>query len=299
MSRTVIRAVAAVGTAAVVALGFGLGGGSAVAATTSATKTTDNLKVTKSVAPGTVTRGQTVTYKTVFEVTSIVDRYINKITDVHPAGFEYVPGSAKVTASGLTSGPSTSSPTPAVDDANNRLSVSGSWLVSDRPLSQNKDVTFEVTYRVPDTAAPGTFDSGLAVDVATWQSSQVFNPMGVTVEVSAPDIATTTGLNVPGTAKVGTAANLTATVAPAPSGGSVQFLDGGSPIGAPVAVASGGATLSHTFDAPGAHQITAVYSGGGRYQESTSPVMTVQVAAAPASGGGSLDLPGLPSFGSS
>ncbi|MGW0177637.1 Ig-like domain-containing protein [Rhodococcus sp. NPDC003322] len=299
MSHNMIRrSIAAIGAAAVVVVGLGVGGGTAAAAPTSATKTTDNIRVTKSVTPGTAGRGATVTYTTVFEVTSIVDRYIKKITDVHPAGFEYVPGSAKVTSSELTSGPKTDLLTPTLDAAANRLTVTGDWLTSDRPLSENKDVTFEVTYRVPDTAAPGTFDSGLAFDVATFQSSQVFNPIGVNVEVPAPDIATTTGLTVPGTATAGGAVTLSATVAPAPSGGTVQFRDGGTPIGAPVAVASGGATLSHTFDTAGAHDITAVYSGAGRYQESTSPVMTVRVAGAPTDGGGSLDLSGLLPFGS-
>ncbi|WP_345347823.1 Ig-like domain-containing protein [Rhodococcus olei] len=273
------RMVATVGVAAIAVLGVGVGGGTASAAATSATKTTDNLKVTKSVAPGTVTRGQTVTYKTVFEVTSIVDRYINKITDVHPAGFEYVPGSAKVTASGLTSGPSTSSPTPAVDDANNRLSVSGSWLVSDRWLSENKDVTFEVTYTVPDTATPGTFDSGLAFDVATWQSSQVFNPMGVNVDVSAPTTTTTTTVTAPAGARVGEAVDLVATVEPTPAGGTVQFKDNGTAIGAPVTPVAGKATLSHAFTANGAHAITAEYTGAGTFTASTSAPSTVDVTA--------------------
>jgi hypothetical protein len=284
MSRNVIRrAVAAVGAAAVVALGLGLGAGTATAAT-SATKTTDNIKVTKSVTPGAVGRGATVTYKTVFEVTSIVDRYITKITDVHPAGFEYVPGSAKVTSSELFSGPSTETPVPAVDAAANRLSVSGDWLVSDRPLSSNKDVTFEVTYRVPDAAAPGTFDSGVTFDVSTFQSTQAFAPMGVHVQVNAPATATTTALTAPTLASVGTAVTLQATVTPAPAGGTVQFQDNGVPVGVPVPIVSGGASLSHVFDTAGVHSVSAVYSGGGDYRESTSQVVAVEVSD-PAAGG--------------
>ncbi|MGW4478756.1 Ig-like domain-containing protein [Rhodococcus triatomae] len=289
MSRNVIRrSVAAVGVAALAVLGFGLGAGTASAAT-SATKNTDNIKVTKSVSPGTVVRGATVTYKTVFEVTSIVDRYITKITDVHPAGFEYVPGSAKVTSSELLSGPSTETPVATVDAAGSRLTVGGNWLVSDRPLSSNKDVIFEVTYRVPDTAAPGTVDSGLTFDVATFQSTQTFVPMGVHVQVNAPATATTTALTAPTLASVGTAVTLRATVTPAPSGGSVQFHDNGVPVGAPVPVVSGGASLSHVFDTAGSHSVSAVYSGGGDYRESTSQVVGIQVSD-PADGGGSLDV---------
>ncbi|MGW0177636.1 Ig-like domain-containing protein [Rhodococcus sp. NPDC003322] len=274
------RLVAAIGAVALATLGVGVvGAGTASAASTSATKTTDNIKVTKSVTPGTVGRGATVTYKAVFEVTSIVDRYITKITDVHPAGFEYVPGSAKVTSEELTSGPSTETPTPSIDNANNRLTVTGNWLTSDRWLSENKDVTFEVTYKVPDTAAPGTFDSGLAFDVATFQSSQVFNPMGVNVEVSAPTTTTTTTVAAPATARVGTAVDLVATVEPTPGGGTVQFKDNGVAIGAAVAPVNGTATLSHTFNANGAHAITAEFTGAGNHTASTSAPSTVNVTA--------------------
>ncbi|SDE30519.1 Ig-like domain-containing protein [Rhodococcus tukisamuensis] len=281
MPQNVIRRVAAaVSAAAVVAVGLVAGSGAASAAPTSATKTTDNVKVTKSVSPGSAERGATVTYKTVFEVTSAVDRYLETITDVHPAGFEYVAGSAKVTASGLTSGSSTNPVTPSLDNANNSLSVSGSWLVSDRWLSENKDVTFEVTYKVPDAARAGTFDSGLSFQVGTWLGATTFNPIGVNVTVEARDIATTTGLEVPGTATVGSAVDLTATVAPTPAGGTVQFTDGEVPLGEPVGVVDGKATLSHSFGSVGAHRISARFSGSDRHAASVSPTLTTQVSVA-------------------
>lgn len=285
MSQFVIRrTVAVVGAAAVLALG--VGGGSAVAAPASATVSSDNVKVTKTVTPGSVGRGATVTYTSVFEVTNATDRRLNKITDVHPAGFEYVPGSAKITASGLFTGPSTNPVTPELDDAGNRLSVSGTWLLTDRPTAWDKDVTFEVTYRVPAAAGAGTFDSGLAFDVATWGASQVFDPMGVNVSVEARDIATATVLSGPGTATVGTAVSLEATVAPAPGGGTVQFTDGDTAIGGPVKVVDGRATLTHTFDTVGEHEITAEFSGSDRHAASTSKALTTTVSLTDEGAGG-------------
>ncbi|MFC9790911.1 Ig-like domain-containing protein [Rhodococcus sp. NPDC127528] len=292
MSNTMIRRVAAaVSATAVVALGLGIGAGPASAAQTSATVTTAQIKATKTLqGSGSVFPGDVVTYKTQFSVTTAIDAYLNKITDVHPAGFTYVPGSAKLTAA------STSSVTPSVDDANNKVSVSNSlsaWMLS---KNVNRTVTFEVSYKVPDSAPAGTFDSGLTFDVNTWQTTQVFNPIGVTIDVQAPDTATTTGLTVPGTATAGTAVDLTASVAPLPAGGTVQFKDGGTPIGAPVTVVDGKAILSHAFDTNGSHAITAVYSGAGRFLPSVSPTLSVNVSGGDTGGGsGSAGLP----FGSS
>ncbi|WP_037178065.1 Ig-like domain-containing protein, partial [Rhodococcus sp. UNC363MFTsu5.1] len=275
MSHAVMRrAVAAVSAAAVVALGLGVGGGVASAAQTSATVTTTNIVATKTLlGDGSVFPGEVVTYRTEFSVNSIIDRYLNKITDVHPAGFEYVPGSAKVTAA------STSSPTPSVDVANNRVSVSNSvsaWMLS---KNVNRKVSLELSYKVPDNAPAGTFNSGLTFDVNTFGSTQTFNPIGVTIDVQTPpDVATTTTLTAPATANVGAAVELKATVSPAAAGGTVQFKDGAANIGGPVAVNAGVATLSHTFDAAGAKSITAVYSGGAGFTGSTSAAATVTVS---------------------
>ncbi|SDE36599.1 Ig-like domain (group 3), partial [Rhodococcus tukisamuensis] len=101
-----------------------------------------------------------------------------------------------------------------------------------------------------------------------------------TVTVSAPaetDVATTTVLTVPATATKGAAVNLVATVSPDPAGGTVQFMDGTTPIGAPVALMNGKATRSHPFATTGAHEITAIYSGAPGYLTSTAEVATVTV----------------------
>jgi Bacterial Ig-like domain (group 3) len=100
----------------------------------------------------------------------------------------------------------------------------------------------------------------------------------VAVTVSAPvDVATTTTLSVPATAATGASVKLTATVAPAPIGGTVQFLDGGTPIGAPVNVTGGKATLSQAFATAGSHSITASFSGAPGFAASSAPAATVAV----------------------
>ncbi len=99
-----------------------------------------------------------------------------------------------------------------------------------------------------------------------------------TVTVAVPDQATTTTLAAPATATTGTSVALTATVAPAAAGGTVQFKDGATNIGAPVPVTAGAATRNHTFATAGSHAITAVYSGGAGYTGSTSTAATVEVS---------------------
>ncbi|XGU18682.1 Ig-like domain-containing protein [Rhodococcus sp. 3Y1] len=74
-------------------------------------------------------------------------------------------------------------------------------------------------------------------------------------------VATTTAVTSGASATIGQSTDLIAQVSPAPTGGTVQFKDGGTDIGAPVAVVNGVATLPHTFTAAGDHSITAVYDG--------------------------------------
>ncbi|SEK53784.1 Ig-like domain-containing protein [Rhodococcus maanshanensis] len=103
----------------------------------------------------------------------------------------------------------------------------------------------------------------------------------VTVTTDPVIVDTTTTLNVPATAKTGTAVDLTATIAPAPSGGAVQFKDGDTNIGGPITLNGATATLNHTFTTDGAHPVTAVYSGADGFNTSTSTASTVQVSTDP------------------
>ena len=95
-------------------------------------------------------------------------------------------------------------------------------------------------------------------------------------------VATTTTLAVSPTGPVtaGTAVTLTASVSPAAATGTVQFSDGGTAIGSPVAVSSGTATLTTSALAVGSHSLTAALTGGTGYDSSTSTAVSLSVTAA-------------------
>lgn len=107
--------------------------------------------------------------------------------------------------------------------------------------------------------------------------------------------STTTSLSVSSaTPSVGSSVTYTATVTPGASGvvaptGTVQFLDGGTPISSCPAqsIGSGTVTCTTSYAGGGSHAITAAYGGDGNFVGSTSPIETVSVPTA----GGSLHLP--------
>ncbi|MFB9369445.1 Ig-like domain-containing protein [Kitasatospora sp. NPDC001664] len=74
-------------------------------------------------------------------------------------------------------------------------------------------------------------------------------------------VATTTTVSATpnGSATVGSDVTLTAAVSPA-APGTVQFLDGANPVGSPVAVNAGQATLTTNALTEGAHQLSAVFT---------------------------------------
>ncbi len=212
MSRKSMRRTASIVAAtALLAGGLTIGAGAATAAGSSdagssssdaatqkphsATKSFDNLKVTRSVVgDGTVAAGQKVTLRTEISVAAGVDRYINKITDFHPAGFQYVKDSAKVTAWHVVGGNKTEAVPATVDTNTNSVSVSHSgWITS---TVGSKTLRLDVTYLVPKDAKVGdTFDTGASFDVSLFQTTQVFNPSGafVTIRNANPGEAITSG----------------------------------------------------------------------------------------------------------
>ncbi|AGT91396.1 hypothetical protein O5Y_07625 [Rhodococcus erythropolis CCM2595] len=103
------------------------------------------------------------------------------------------------------------------------------------------------------------------------------------VSVTAPaaeDQETSITVSAPASAVKGAKVDLVAAVAPTLSAGTVQFMDGTTPIGGPVAVVNGKATLSHTFTELGDRRITAVFSGTDGYLGSeTQAAVTVKVTA--------------------
>ncbi|MDV8003334.1 Ig-like domain-containing protein [Rhodococcus sp. IEGM 1318] len=103
------------------------------------------------------------------------------------------------------------------------------------------------------------------------------------VSVTAPaaeDQETSITVSAPASAVKGAKVDLVAAVVPMLSAGTVQFMDGATPIGGPVAVVNGKATLSHTFTELGDRRITAVFSGTDGYLGSeTQAAVTVKVTA--------------------
>ncbi|TQF69179.1 Ig-like domain repeat protein [Rhodococcus spelaei] len=135
---------------------------------------------------------------------------------------------------------------------------------------------------------------------ASYSGAIGFAPSGsasTTVDVNAPapsDVATVTTVTALPSATVGSKVDLSATVSPVAATGTVQFKDGTTAIGAPVAVVNGVAIAPYTFTTAGAHSITAVYSGAPGFVASTSPAFTVTASAAE-TGGGTGSAGGFPS----
>jgi hypothetical protein len=147
-----------------------------------------------------------------------------------------------------------------------------------------------------DTTAPYSLNLGILSEGSHSVYAKVIDsstPTAVTAFSAAhlftvaPATTTTTTLASsanPSTYGTGT---LTATVvaanATALTGGTVQFFDGGSPLGVPVAVnaTTGEATLSINTLGAGAHGITAGYSGWGVHAASSSGILSQVVNVAP------------------
>jgi hypothetical protein len=94
---------------------------------------------------------------------------------------------------------------------------------------------------------------------------------------------TTTTLSAPGSAASGAGVTLTATVA-STSGtpaGTVTFYTGSTALGTGTLNGSGVATLDTTSLHAGTDPTTAVYAAAGNFAGSTSPVVTVNIAAPP------------------
>ncbi|GAC79007.1 Ig-like domain (group 3) [Gordonia malaquae] len=101
----------------------------------------------------------------------------------------------------------------------------------------------------------------------------------INIESAAPvDEDTTTTVSAPNTATKGDAVTLSATVAPNPGGGTVQFKVDGSNVGSAMSVSGGTASIQHTFNTTGSRQVTAVFSGATGFNGSTSSAKTVTVS---------------------
>ena len=133
----------------------------------------------------------------------------------------------------------------------------------------------------PYTLDLGTLSNGSYEIKATVTDSATPTPVTATSATNtfavAPATPTTTTVVSSGTPSIyGDSVTFTATVAPVPSGGTVQFYDGASALGGAVLVntATGVAQISVTTLGVGTRNITAAYRGYQSYEASTSAVLT-------------------------
>ncbi|MFE5646293.1 Ig-like domain-containing protein [Rhodococcus sp. NPDC056516] len=130
-------------------------------------------------------------------------------------------------------------------------------------------------------ASVGTHDITAVYSGATGFLTSTSAARAVSVPApAAEDQEMSITVSVPASAVNGAKADLVAAVVPTLSAGTVQFMDGATPIGGSVTVVNGKATLSHTFTELGDRRITAVFSGTDGYLGSeTQAVVTVKVTA--------------------
>jgi hypothetical protein len=181
-------------------------------------------------------------------------------------------------------------------------SIMASANVAEPDDSLTNTVTFEMTPISPsgspvsivstDTNSPFTADFGsLPAGTYTMKATAVNNgsPAGTatsatntfTVQSASPTTTSLSSATNPST--YGQSVTFTATVAPIPTGGTVQFYDAGSPLGTAVAVNTGTGLASLTVSSLGAvsHSISAEYSGYAIYLGSTSDSVSQVVDKAP------------------
>src|SRR5882724_10950574 len=128
-------------------------------------------------------------------------------------------------------------------------------------------ITSAGSYTVSGTAIPGG-----AVGTISVSGGNVI----LIITVPTITLGSLTAINYGGTA------TLTATVSPAPDGGTVQFLDNGVAVGSPVLVNTGTGVASlnvNTFNA-GNHPVSAFFSGTTNFGASTSGTSTQSVSKA-------------------
>ncbi|WP_460972857.1 beta strand repeat-containing protein, partial [Prescottella soli] len=119
------------------------------------------------------------------------------------------------------------------------------------------------------------------------------------VVVTDPDAQTSLTVSAPGAATTGSSVDLTATVSPSNAAGTVQFTDNGAPIGGPITVVNGVATLAHTFTGSGAHSIGASFTGAAGFTNSTAAAHEVTVSDPDVQTSLTVSAPGTATTGSS
>ena len=127
-----------------------------------------------------------------------------------------------------------------------------------------------VTYQISVNLVDGTTYSGIGS-----QSVSVDMTDATTTDLTASPTSASFGGTVTLTATVAAAVSATAT--PSATLGSVEFYDGTTDLG-PGTFADGSFTLATQLLTVGTHSFTAVYSGDGTFDQSTSAAVAVSVS---------------------
>jgi hypothetical protein len=162
-------------------------------------------------------------------------------------------------------------------------------LCSNVSLSSSAPYTATCTTTY-NSAGPRTVTASYAGDAGTIASSG-----SVPVTVNRAPTTTTLTSTASGLLSVGQKVTDTATVSPAPNGGTVAFTDNGTTITGCSAVPLSGATATCTTSPgrSGAHNIAAVFGGTAAYVGSSSAALTQVVTSTPCAALANCNLSGL------
>lgn len=199
--------------------------------------------------------------------------FVNGYTDTLPPSSTTLSGSASRIAAGqsltLTAVVSGSGTTGTVQFTDNGVNLGVPVAVSAGAASLS---TTALTTGVHNLVAVYSGDR--------FRQASTSAPLTVTVLV----VSTTSLSASPTIVTIGQPVTLTASVAGNAPTGTVQFMDGSSPLGAPALVSNGVASLStNQLGAVGSRSISAVYSGDALHAPSTSSSTPVSVTASPSS----------------
>jgi hypothetical protein len=170
--------------------------------------------------------------------------------------------------------------------------VTGAVTCDRAALAPAQAAAVALTLAVAPDRSPGPLEIASALTVGSVDPDSADRAATASIDVDAT--TTTTVASSASSVTAGQSVTLTATVADATAAtpsGTVQFRDGATDLGAPVALSGTTAALSTAALAAGAHTITAVYSGNADFRPSASGPLAQTVAAAgtgqgPGPGGG-------------
>ncbi len=174
----------------------------------------------------------------------------------------------------------------ACDGSHPALTISqGALSLNGNAFTVNGSVLAGGAYTIIQAASGNTTSSGSysvsGTAVPSTGATAAISVSGGNVILTITD-STTTALNSLTPTTYGQSVTFTATVSPAPSGGTVQFYDNGVALGGPVTVSGGTASYATNTLSVGNHPITASYSGvTGFAASSTASSPTQQVTLPP------------------